>query len=45
MHARHAVDAGVVLPGFSEGHTGLAPDLGACELGSPLPHYGPRPGS
>jgi hypothetical protein len=38
-----AVDAGVVLPNFNDGFTGKAPDLGCCELGQPLPHYGPRP--
>ncbi len=38
-----AVDAGVVLPNFNDGFTGTAPDLGCCELGRPLPHYGPRP--
>ena len=38
-----AIDAGVVLPGFNDGFTGKAPDLGAYELGSELPHYGPRP--
>ena len=38
-----AVDAGVVLPNFNDGFTGTAPDLGCCELGQPLPHYGPRP--
>lgn len=38
-----AVDAGVVLPNFSDGFAGRAPDLGCCELGAPLPHYGPRP--
>jgi hypothetical protein len=38
-----AVDAGVVLPNFNEGFSGTAPDLGCCELGHPLPHYGPRP--
>jgi Right handed beta helix region len=38
-----AVDAGVVLPSFNDGFTGKAPDLGCCELGQPLPHYGPRP--
>ncbi len=37
-----AVDAGVVLPNINDGHQGRAPDLGAYELGSPLPHYGPR---
>jgi len=37
-----AVDAGVVLPNVNDGHQGSAPDLGAYELGRPLPHYGPR---
>jgi hypothetical protein len=38
-----AVDAGTPLPGLSDDYAGRAPDLGACELGAPLPHYGPRP--
>jgi len=38
-----AVDAGAQLPGVTDGMTGAAPDLGAYELGSPPPHYGPRP--
>ncbi len=38
-----AVDKGTVLPGISDGYKGAAPDLGAYELGDPLPHYGPRP--
>jgi hypothetical protein len=38
-----AVDAGDVLPGFNDGYQGKAPDLGAYELGSALPQYGPRP--
>jgi hypothetical protein len=38
-----AVDAGLVLPGFNGDYSGKAPDLGAYELGNPLPHYGPRP--
>lgn len=38
-----AVDAAVVLPNFNDGFTGRAPDLGCCEIGQPLPHYGPRP--
>src|SRR5580704_5216748 len=38
-----AVDAGVVLANFNDGFKGKAPDLGCCELGQPLPHYGPRP--
>jgi hypothetical protein len=37
-----AVDAGVVLPTINDGYTGRAPDLGAYELGRPVPHYGPR---
>ena len=41
--ASRAVDAGIVLPNFSDGFSGKAPDLGCCELGQPLPHYGPRP--
>ena len=38
-----AVDAGVRLPGINDDFTGRAPDLGALELGRPVPHYGPRP--
>lgn len=38
-----AVDHGVVLPNVTDGFTGQAPDLGALELGQPVPHYGPRP--
>ena len=37
-----AVDAGCVLPNINDGFTGEAPDLGAYELGRPIPHYGPR---
>lgn len=37
-----AVDAGAVLPGWNDGFHGDRPDLGAYELGDPLPHYGPR---
>jgi hypothetical protein len=37
-----AVDAGVRLPNVNDGFTGQAPDLGAYEVGQPLPHYGPR---
>ena len=37
-----AVDAGVVIPNITDGFTGKAPDLGAYELGQPLPQYGPR---
>ncbi len=38
-----AVDAGVILPYINDGFIGNAPDLGALELGQPVPHYGPRP--
>ena len=37
-----AVDAGAVLPGLNDGFHSRRPDLGAYELGDPLPHYGPR---
>jgi hypothetical protein len=37
-----AIDAGVPIPNINDGFTGKAPDLGACELGKPAPHYGPR---
>jgi hypothetical protein len=37
-----AVDAGVILPGINDDFTGRAPDLGAYEIGRPIPHYGPR---
>ena len=36
------VDAGIVLPGINENSTGKAPDLGAYEIGIPVPHYGRR---
>jgi len=38
-----AIDAGIVLPGVTDGFTGRAPDLGALESGRPVPAYGPRP--
>ncbi|HUU26381.1 MAG TPA: FlgD immunoglobulin-like domain containing protein [archaeon] len=38
-----AVDAGLFIPNVNSGYTGSAPDLGAYELGSQVPHYGPRP--
>lgn len=38
-----AVDAGCILPNVNDGFTGNAPDLGAYEVGLPVPHYGPRP--
>jgi hypothetical protein len=37
-----AVDRGLALPNVSEVFSGSAPDLGAVELGQPMPHYGPR---
>jgi hypothetical protein len=36
------IDAGCSLPGINDDHTGNAPDLGAYEIGKPIPHYGPR---
>jgi hypothetical protein len=36
------VDAGLRLPGVNDDFTGRAPDLGALEIGRPVPHYGPR---
>jgi hypothetical protein len=38
-----AVDKGVVLDNLNDRYAGAAPDLGAYELGSALPLYGPRP--
>jgi hypothetical protein len=37
-----AVDGGVALPNVNDDYHGSAPDLGAYELGRPLPHDGPR---
>lgn len=37
-----AVDAGIRLPNINDDYKGNAPDLGAYEVGAPLPHYGPR---
>lgn len=39
-----AIDRGVAIPNVNDGFAGAAPDLGAHELGAPLPHYGPRSG-
>ena len=36
------VDKGKVIPNVTDGYAGAAPDLGALELGLPVPHYGPR---
>jgi hypothetical protein len=38
-----AIDAGVAVPGFNDRFAGSAPDLGAYELGTAPPRYGPRP--
>ena len=38
-----AVDRGVAMPNVTDGFTGQAPDLGALEVGQPMPVYGPRP--
>jgi len=32
----------MLLPTINDDYEGKAPDLGAYELGRPLPHYGPR---
>ena len=40
-----AVDRGVSLVNVTDGFSGRAPDLGALEVGAPLPHYGPRAAS
>ena len=37
-----AVDAAVRITGVNDDFTGRAPDLGALEVGRPVPHYGPR---
>jgi hypothetical protein len=37
-----AIDKGIVIPNVTTDVSGAAPDLGALELGRPLPHYGPR---
>ena len=37
-----AVDKGMVIPNVTDGYTGAAPDLGALEVGQPMPQYGPR---
>jgi hypothetical protein len=38
-----AVDKGCFIPNVNEDFTGAAPDLGALEVGQPVPHFGPRP--
>jgi hypothetical protein len=37
------IDAGALLPNINDAFVGGAPDLGAFELGLPVPTYGPRP--
>jgi hypothetical protein len=34
----------VPLANVNDGFTGQAPDLGGCEVGQPVPHYGPQNG-
>ncbi len=41
--AGKAVDVGAVLENINDGFAGDAPDLGAYELGTAPPVYGPRP--
>ena len=38
-----AIDAGCILPNINDDFAGDAPDLGALEVGQPIPVYGPRP--
>ena len=38
------IDAGVVIPNFSDGYTGDAPDLGAFERGNPPLLFGRKAG-
>jgi hypothetical protein len=40
-----AIDRGALLANVNDGFAGAAPDLGAYELGSALPSYGPRSGT
>ncbi|MGK2860495.1 MAG: hypothetical protein ACSLE0_01060, partial [Chitinophagaceae bacterium] len=37
-----AVDMGMILPNVNDGYRGKAPDLGAIEVGEPIPVYGVR---
>ena len=37
------IDAGQPLPNVNDAYAGDGPDLGCCEAGSAMPHYGPRP--
>ncbi len=38
-----AQDAAALLPNINDDYTGAGPDIGAYEIGKPIPHYGPRP--
>ncbi|MFO7668038.1 MAG: right-handed parallel beta-helix repeat-containing protein [Bacteroidales bacterium] len=38
-----AEDAALLMPNINDDFTGKAPDMGAYEIGKPMPHYGPRP--
>ncbi len=38
-----AEDAAMLLPNVNDDFTGAGPDIGAYEIGKPVPHYGPRP--
>jgi hypothetical protein len=38
-----AIDKGIAIPNVTDGFTGQAPDLGALEVGKPVPTWGPRP--
>jgi len=40
--SNNAVDAGAIVPNIADDYVGEAPDLGAYEFGSAMPHYGPR---
>src|SRR5258708_5985749 len=38
-----AIDHGMAIPNVTDGYRGAAPDLGAQEMGCPVPIYGVRP--
>jgi hypothetical protein len=38
----NAIDGGTILSNINDGFLGAGPDLGAYEVGQPLPTYGPR---
>jgi MYXO-CTERM domain-containing protein len=41
--ASNAIDKGTTFANVDDGFKGAAPDLGAFEIGCPIPIYGPRP--